>query len=47
MLTTNPARLLGLERKKGCLSTGADADLVLLDDQLKVAGVMTRGAGLD
>jgi len=47
MLTSNPARLLGLERKKGCLSTGADADLVLLDDQLKVAGVMTRGAGLD
>jgi N-acetylglucosamine-6-phosphate deacetylase len=47
MLTSNPARLLGLERRKGCLAAGADADLVLLDDQLQVAGVVTRGAGLD
>jgi N-acetylglucosamine-6-phosphate deacetylase len=47
MLTSNPARLLGLERRKGLLAAGADADLVLLDDQLQVAGVVTRGAGLD
>ena len=47
MLTSNPARLLGLEKRKGCLAAGADADLVLLDDQLQVAGVVTRGAGLD
>jgi N-acetylglucosamine-6-phosphate deacetylase len=47
MLTSNPARLLGLERRKGSLAAGADADLVLLDDQLQVAGVVTRGAGLD
>jgi N-acetylglucosamine-6-phosphate deacetylase len=47
MLTTNPARLLGLEGRKGVLLAGADADLVLLDDQLEVVGVMTRGAGLD
>lgn len=47
MLTANPARLLGLERTKGNLIPGADADLVLLDDQLNVAGVMTRGIGLD
>ena len=47
MLTANPARLLGLERRKGNLIPGADADLVLLDDQLNVTGVMTRGVGLD
>jgi N-acetylglucosamine-6-phosphate deacetylase len=47
MVTSNPARLLGLERRKGCLVAGADADLVLLDDQLRVAGVMTRGVGLN
>lgn len=47
MLTSSPARLLGLEKRKGCLVAGADADLILLDDQLQVAGVMTRGAGLD
>jgi N-acetylglucosamine-6-phosphate deacetylase len=44
MLTANPARLLGLEGKKGSLVAGADADLVLLDSDLAVAGVMTRGA---
>jgi N-acetylglucosamine-6-phosphate deacetylase len=44
MLTANPARLLGLEGKKGALAPGADADLVLLDSRLEVAGVMTRGA---
>jgi N-acetylglucosamine-6-phosphate deacetylase len=47
MLTANPARLLGLEQRKGNLVPGADADLVLLDNQLNVAGVMTRGVGLD
>jgi N-acetylglucosamine-6-phosphate deacetylase len=46
MLTLNPARMLGLEGKKGVLAVGADADLVLLDAKLNVAGVMTRGAGL-
>lgn len=46
MLTSNPARLLGLEGQKGVLRAGADADLVLLDEKLHVAGVMTRGTGL-
>jgi N-acetylglucosamine-6-phosphate deacetylase len=43
MLTENPARALGLEGRKGSLVAGADADLVLLDAENKVAGVMTRG----
>src|SRR5260370_9335382 len=47
MLTSNPARLLRLEGRKGSLAAGADADLVLLDDQHQVSGVETRGAGLD
>lgn len=46
MLTLNPARLLGLELQKGMLQPGADADLVLLTEDLKTAGVMTCGAGL-
>jgi N-acetylglucosamine-6-phosphate deacetylase len=45
MLTVNPARLLGLEKRKGALVPGADADLVLLESRLEVAGVMTRGVG--
>ena len=46
MLTENPARLLGLEARKGVLAPGADADMVFLDAQMQVVGVMTRGAGL-
>jgi N-acetylglucosamine-6-phosphate deacetylase len=46
MLTLNPARVLGLELTKGVLAPGADADLVLLDSELRVVGVMTRGNGL-
>ncbi len=46
MATLNPARLLGLEGRKGVIAPGADADLVLLDSHLKVTGVMTRGVGL-
>jgi N-acetylglucosamine-6-phosphate deacetylase len=46
MLTANPARVLGLQGRKGVLALGADADIVLLDSKLEVAGVMTRGAGL-
>jgi N-acetylglucosamine-6-phosphate deacetylase len=46
MVTANPARQIGLEARKGILAVGADADLVLLNNQLEVCGVMTRGAGL-
>jgi N-acetylglucosamine-6-phosphate deacetylase len=47
MLTLNPASLLGIEFKKGVLRAGADADVVLLDDALHVAGVWTRGLPLN
>jgi N-acetylglucosamine-6-phosphate deacetylase len=46
MATVLPARRLGLAGKKGILAVGADADLVVLTPDLRVAGVMTRGAGL-
>ena len=46
MATVLPARRLGLAGKKGILAVGADADLVALTPDLRVAGVMTRGAGL-
>jgi N-acetylglucosamine-6-phosphate deacetylase len=47
MLTLNPATLLGIEFKKGALRVGADADVVLLDDSLHVAGVWTRGSAVN
>jgi len=43
MLTLNPAKLLGLEFKKGVLRCGADADLLLLDEALNITQVWTRG----
>src|SRR4029077_10711703 len=47
MLTANPAKLLGIEFKKGALRTGADADIVLLDENLQVTNVWTRGLPLN
>ena len=46
MATVLPARRLGLAGKKGIIAVGADADLVALTADLRVAAVMTRGAGL-
>jgi len=46
MATVLPARRLGMAGKKGIIAVGADADLVALTPDLRVAGVMTRGAGL-
>jgi N-acetylglucosamine-6-phosphate deacetylase len=39
-----PARALGLEHELGAIAPGMCADLVVLDDDLQVIGVM--GAGL-
>jgi N-acetylglucosamine-6-phosphate deacetylase len=46
MLTLNPARLLGLEEKKGVLRPGGDADIVLVDENLRVRSVWARGSPL-
>ena len=43
-LSTTPARLLGLHERVGALEPGMDADLVVLDDDLCVQGVMAKGA---
>lgn len=43
MASYNPARLLGLEQRKGWLREGADADLVVLDPNGSVAGTMVSG----
>ena len=47
MATLNPARRIGLADRKGVIAPGADADLVFLTPELKVARVCARGAGLD
>ncbi|WP_336212979.1 N-acetylglucosamine-6-phosphate deacetylase [Nonomuraea sp. LPB2021202275-12-8] len=39
-----PARVLGLASSVGSIAVGKSADLVVLSDELEVAGVMKRGA---
>ncbi|MFF4788969.1 N-acetylglucosamine-6-phosphate deacetylase [Streptomyces sp. NPDC001276] len=43
-LSANPARLLGMDDRVGSLEPGKDADLVLLDEDFALKGVMRRGA---
>ncbi|MFD4970876.1 N-acetylglucosamine-6-phosphate deacetylase [Streptomyces sp. NPDC058424] len=43
-LSANPARLLGMDDRVGSLEPGKDADLVLLDEDFTLKGVMRRGA---
>ena len=42
-VTLNPARLLGLEARKGSIAPGKDADLVLLNEDLSVHSTMVAG----
>ncbi|MFI1566188.1 N-acetylglucosamine-6-phosphate deacetylase [Streptomyces sp. NPDC020490] len=42
-VSANPARLLGVDDRVGSLEPGKDADLVLLDAEFALKGVMRRG----
>ena len=43
LLTTTPAELLGKTGVKGCVAVGADADLLVLDDELNIDALFARG----
>jgi N-acetylglucosamine-6-phosphate deacetylase len=43
LASANPARLLGLERRKGTIAAGLDADLAVLDDDLRVCATLVEG----
>jgi N-acetylglucosamine-6-phosphate deacetylase len=47
MATLNTAQLMGLEGRKGSLSPGADADLVVMDDSLQIQQVYVRGIAVN
>ncbi len=43
MASANPARLLGIDHRKGAIAPGLDADLVILDDELRCLATMVAG----
>jgi N-acetylglucosamine-6-phosphate deacetylase len=43
MVTINPARLLGIQAKKGSLAAGKDADVVIFDKRLKIKSTIIKG----
>ena len=43
MMTSTPARLLGVNGRKGAIAVGMDADLLLFDEAVNVSLVMARG----
>lgn len=43
LVTSTPANLLGRVGQKGCVAEGADADLLVLDENLEIDGLFARG----
>lgn len=43
MLTLNPARIMGVDDKKGTLQTGKDADIVIFDKHISVVKTIVKG----
>lgn len=43
MASYTPARLLGIQGKKGSIGIGKDADLIVFDEDIRVSLVMVRG----
>ena len=43
LLTSTPAMLLGKTGVKGCIKAGADADILILDDELEISSLFAKG----
>jgi N-acetylglucosamine-6-phosphate deacetylase len=43
MLTATPARIMGVENRKGDLSPGKDADIVIFDEDVNIATTIVNG----
>lgn len=47
MLSTNPARHIGLEETVGSIQTGKQADLVIADPDFRIRAVLKNGKKMD
>jgi N-acetylglucosamine-6-phosphate deacetylase len=43
MMATTPARIMGVDHKKGTLATGKDADIVIFDDDINIQTTIVNG----
>jgi len=43
MASINPAKLIGVDEKKGSLTKGKDADLVVFDEQVNIVMTVVGG----
>ncbi len=43
MITATPAKLINIDKTKGCLALGKDADFVLFDDDINIAYTIVNG----
>lgn len=43
MVFTTPARILGVNEKKGSLANGKDADIVIFDKDIRIETTMVKG----
>ena len=46
MMSLHPARIMGIEKEKGSIECGKDADFVMLDEKISISGVYVRGRKL-
>jgi N-acetylglucosamine-6-phosphate deacetylase len=43
MMTESPARVLGIENKKGSIQAGKDADIIIFDDDINIIHTIIQG----
>lgn len=47
MITATPAKIMGIENRKGTISKGKEADLVFFDEDINVKKVLVKGKTID
>lgn len=43
MISLNPAKLMGVDNRKGSIAIGKDADLLVFDEEINIKKIMVRG----